>query len=80
MRVTVCHRRTPEAIHSLRGAGLHTVDAAGVREQTIKSLAVYERTLRERFGLEVEGVEALWAKVWASHVDWMANQKSAAEA
>ncbi len=79
VRVTVCHRRTPEAIHSLRGAVLRTVDAAGATEQAVESLAVYGQTLRDVFGLEIEQVEALWAKVWASHVAWVEDQVATAE-
>ena len=71
VRVTVCHRRTPQAIHSLRGAVLRTINALGTTEHTIESLADYAQTLRDGFGLEIENIDALWAKVWASHVAWM---------
>ncbi len=75
VRNTVCHRRTPDAIHSLRGAVLRRIDASGVTERTIESLAVYKQTLRNVFELQVEGVDVLWTKVWASHVAWVANQQ-----
>lgn len=75
VQVAVCHRRTPDAIHSLRGAVLRTIRAVGVTERTIESLAAYERTLRDVFGLQIDEADALWEKVWTSHVAWVESQQ-----
>ncbi|MFO7169342.1 MAG: arylamine N-acetyltransferase [Chloroflexota bacterium] len=69
VRVAVCHRFTPERILSLRGAVLANVTPADVTKRVIADADDYRRVLREQFDLEID-VEALWPKVWESHLAW----------
>jgi len=70
VRVAVCHRFTPGGILSLRGAVLSSTTSQGVATRVIGDADEYERVLRERFDLRVDGVAALWEKVWESHRRW----------
>ena len=71
VRVTVCHRITPESILSLRGAVLSTVTRDGLHTHTIESAQEYDRTLRERFDLDLANVAPLWDTVWERHLAWV---------
>ena len=76
VRLTVCHRFTPEGIVSLRGAQLQKVKATGFQEETITDFAHYQKVITEDFGLTLE-LEPLWEKVWQSHLVWQASLKHA---
>jgi len=74
VQTTVCHRRTPEGIASLRGAVLRLITADGTDERIIGNFDHYVETLDSLFGLHLPEDEAarLWAKVWERHASWAA--------
>lgn len=81
VRVAVCHRLRVDGAVSLRGAVLSEVSAQGTTERTIETLVEYKRALRETFGvrierIDIERIDALWEKVWASHAAWVQTQES----
>ncbi|MGE0461818.1 MAG: arylamine N-acetyltransferase [Vicinamibacterales bacterium] len=77
VKTTVCERFVPAGLVMLRGAVLRQVTAAGVTTDVLRDAGEYERALRECFGLEVPGLEALWSKVQARHLEWEAAQAAA---
>jgi N-hydroxyarylamine O-acetyltransferase len=74
VKSTVCQRFTPDGLVTLRGAVLQRVTEAGCSSQTIERARDYREVLRDVFGLEPEGVEALFPRVWTRHEEWMASQ------
>ena len=74
VKSTVCERMLPNGILMLRGAVLREVHAEGVTTAVVESAAAFDRVLRERFDLAIAGVEALWPRVWARHLEWQAEQ------
>ena len=74
VKSTVCERMLPNGILMLRGATLREVHAEGVTTEVIDSAAAFDRVLRERFDLAIAGVEVLWPRVWARHLEWQAEQ------
>lgn len=73
VRTTVCQRYDAGAFLTLRGAVFKTVTPDGVTERVLEHRAEYETVLREEFGLEIPEVSAIWAKVWARHLEWAAS-------
>jgi N-hydroxyarylamine O-acetyltransferase len=71
---TVCERFERNGLVMLRGAVLREVSAGGVTTHVVQDAAEYHRVLRDRFDLTVPGVEALWPRVWARHLQWQAEQ------
>ncbi len=71
VRVVVCHRFSADAIHSLRGAVLQTLDSAGRRSTTLDTLPAYRRALSDVFGLDLPDIASLWHKVWTAHQAWL---------
>jgi N-hydroxyarylamine O-acetyltransferase len=80
VRVTVCQRFTPEGINTLRGAVLIRLTASGELKHTISSVEEYEQVLRQDFMLEVPNLHELWARVWQSHLAWVAHSTNATSA
>ncbi|MCC7179326.1 MAG: arylamine N-acetyltransferase [Acidobacteria bacterium] len=78
VKTTVCERFVPAGLVMLRGAVLRQVTAAGVTTDVLRDAEEYERALRECFGLAVPGIEGLWPRVWARHLEWEAAQAAAA--
>ncbi len=74
VRATVCHRFTPQGLVSLRGAMLKQITEAGSSEEEIQSAQRYADVLEQTFGLDRTIADALWEKVWQSHVVWKAEQ------
>lgn len=72
VRVTVCQRFKPEAVLSLRGAVLETLDAEGSRERVVNSFDEYRYLMTEGFGLTLPDLEPLWERVWQGHLKWQA--------
>jgi N-hydroxyarylamine O-acetyltransferase len=68
---TVCQRLLPDGFATLRGAVLTTVRERGVEKRVIDSEADYKTVLRDVFGLELPGVNDLYAKVWQRHLVWL---------
>ncbi|MEO8395483.1 MAG: arylamine N-acetyltransferase [Chloroflexota bacterium] len=68
---TVSFHFTPQGYVALRGAVLTTVTAQGVTEQIVDNSATYEQVLNSQFGLQIDGIEPLWEKVWARHQAWL---------
>jgi N-hydroxyarylamine O-acetyltransferase len=63
----VCQRHSPSAIKVLRGRVLKTISSAGVREDTLGSREEFAWTLKNDMGLEIEGIDTIWAKVVDRH-------------
>ena len=74
VKSTVCERFTPRGLVMLRGAVLREVTAAGVTTNVVEDLAEYRGVLRDRFDLAVPGIDVLWPRVWARHLEWQAEQ------
>lgn len=74
VKSTVCERWRPDGLVMLRSATLREVTAAGVRDRVITDPGDYARVLRDGFGLAPAGLDALWPKVWARHLAWLAEQ------
>lgn len=70
VRTTVCQRITADALYTLRGAVLTTLTAAGSTQRTLETVTDYKAALLETFKLELPGVDALWDKIWARHLEW----------
>ena len=70
VRVVVCHRMTETGVQSLRGAVLQTITNGTETSRTLETQDEYETVLREVFDLQVD-TNKLWAKVWASHLEWL---------
>ncbi len=77
VRMTVCHRFTPQGLVSLRGATLKHITAAGVGEEEIQSPQRYAEVLGHIFGLDSALATALWDKVWQRHMTWKQEQAHA---
>lgn len=73
VRTTVCQKATPAGFLTLRGARLTTSGPRGESSRLLESAPEFERALRDHFGLEIPGVERLWEKVWARHLEWLAS-------
>lgn len=73
VRLTVCHRFTPEGFVTLRGATLRTITEAGAQERIITTHADYLATLTDVFDLPLPNTEPLWEKVWRDHQAWVAT-------
>ncbi|MEZ5420752.1 MAG: arylamine N-acetyltransferase [Vicinamibacterales bacterium] len=73
VRSTVCERMLPTGLIMLRGASLREVRAEGVTTAVVGSAGDYDRVLRERFDLAIPGIETLWPRVWARHLQWLAE-------
>ncbi len=80
VKSTVCERLLPSGLLMLRGATLREVHADGVTTEVLESAAAFDRVLRERFDLAIAGVETLWPRVWARHLEWQAEQAGHAAA
>lgn len=74
---TVCHRRLPDGVISLRGAILRTMTPEGTEEQIIDTHADYDRTLREKFDLHLDDTATMWEKIWERHQAWVKSLESA---
>lgn len=77
VRLTVCHRRTPDGVVSLRGAVLARVTANGETTSTITSAEEYAQTLRTEFDLDSPDLAALWPIVWERHIVWLQSISAA---
>jgi N-hydroxyarylamine O-acetyltransferase len=73
VQTTVCQRFAPEGIATLRGAVLKNLTRDGQKRRILNTEYEYEKTLREMFGLELPNSSDLYAKVWQSHLDWLAS-------
>ena len=73
VRTTVCQRITSDALYTLRGAVLTTLTATGSTQRTLETPADYKATLLETFKLELPEADSLWGKVWARHLEWLAQ-------
>lgn len=74
VRTTVCHHFTPDGrLITLRGAVLTSISETGKSEQVVDNFASYEQLLDRDFGLRLPDLDALWAKVWARHLAWVAE-------
>ena len=71
---TVCERFEPGGLVILRAATLREVRADGVSSRVVRDGADYDRVLRERFGLAIPDVDALWARARQQHEAWQARQ------
>lgn len=71
---TVCQRFVPGGFVTLRGAVLRHVTAAGVTTHTVTRAREYCDVLRDTFGLEPRGIEALFPRIQARHREWLASQ------
>lgn len=80
VKSTVCERMLPSGLLMLRGATLREVHADGVTTEVLESAAAFDRVLRERFDLAIAGIETLWPRVWARHLEWQAEQAGHAAA
>jgi N-hydroxyarylamine O-acetyltransferase len=78
VKSTVCERFVPGGLVMLRGAVLRQVTAAGVTTDVLRDAGEYERALRQCFDLVVPGIDALWPRVWARHLQWQAEQAASA--
>jgi len=78
VKSTVCERFVPGGLVMLRGAVLREVSAGGVTTDAVQDAAEYDRVLRDRFDLAVPGIDALWRRVWARHLEWQAEQAAGA--
>ena len=58
---------------TLRGAVYRRISTDGVVDRTIENADVYRAVLDEHFDLRVEGVEALFPRVWERHLAWSAG-------
>jgi N-hydroxyarylamine O-acetyltransferase len=76
VRVVVCHRMTETGVQSLRGAVLQTISNGIETSRTLETREQYDTVLSEVFDLQVQ-TEALWSKVWASHLTWLKNLPAA---
>jgi N-hydroxyarylamine O-acetyltransferase len=76
VRTTVCQRITEDALYTLRGAILTTLTAQGKTERTVENADDYRTTLRETFKLELPETEQLWEKIWARHLEWLAQNQT----
>ena len=74
VKSTVCERFVPSGLVMLRGAVLRDVRAGGVTTDVVRDATEYARVLRERFDLDVPGIEAIWPRVWARHLEREAEQ------
>ena len=72
VRTTVCQRITSDALYTLRGAVLTTLTAAGNSQRILETALDYNATLLETFNLKLPEVDALWEKIWARHLEWIA--------
>ncbi len=77
VRLSVCYRFVPEGVLSLRGATLGRLGREGLHEEVLETKEAYGRVLREAFGLEPDGLDKLWGKVWQNHLAWRSAQASA---
>jgi N-hydroxyarylamine O-acetyltransferase len=80
VKASVCQRFVPGGLVTLRGVVLRHVTATGVASRVVQGALEYDLALREHFGLEVPGVNALFARVWSRHQEWMAAQGAVADA
>ena len=71
VRTTVCQRMTREALYTLRGAVLTTLNTTGTTERTLEGLADYQEVLLQIFSLELAQSPDLWEKIWARHLAWL---------
>lgn len=71
VRLTICHRFTPQGIVSLRGAMLKQYTPDNVAEQIIESAAQYTAIMTNVFGLREMPAERLWPRVWQNHLSWI---------
>ena len=60
----------------LRGAVLREVTASGVATRTVQDADDYMQVLRERFGLDLPEMRALWPTVWVRHLEWEAASRA----
>ena len=74
VRSTVCQRFLPDGLVTLRSASYRRVTARGVDDRVLDSAEEFERVVREEFRLNLPELRALWPRVWARHLEWMASQ------
>lgn len=74
VKSTVCERFAPTGLVMLRGAVLREVSAGGVTTHVVQEATEYDRVLRDLFDLAVPGIDVLWPRVWARHLQWQAEQ------
>jgi N-hydroxyarylamine O-acetyltransferase len=79
VRLTVCHRHTPEGIVSLRGAVLSLVTVECVVTHTVSSLEEYVQTLKTPFTLDLFQAAQLGPRVWEWYCAWVEEQSTASE-
>lgn len=79
VKSTVCERFVPGGLIMLRGAVLREVSAGGVTTHVVQDASEYDRVLRDRFGLAVPDIDALWRSVWVRHLQWQAEQAADAQ-
>ncbi len=70
VRTTVCQRITADALYTLRGAVLTTLNIAGSTQRTLETATDYRATLLETFKLKLPEADALWGTIWARHLEW----------
>ena len=76
VRLTVCHRFTPNGLLSLRGAVLTTTTEQGASTRTLASAAEYDAVLRGQFDLHIADSARLWEMVWAHHQAWLGQMQA----
>jgi len=65
VRTATARRWTTDGLLALKGGTLRTVTGDDVRTEDVPDAAAYASAMRDRFGLEVEGADALWARIAA---------------
>jgi N-hydroxyarylamine O-acetyltransferase len=73
VRTTVCQRATREALYTLRGAVLSTLNATGKTERVVENLSDYQAVLHQVFNLELPQTPMLWEKIWERHLAWQSS-------
>ena len=71
----VCQRFHRGELSILRGRVLKVVDANGVTQRTLDSVAAYRDVLDRRFDIELPEVELLWGRISQRHAAWLEQQQ-----
>ena len=72
VRLTHCHRFTPNKLLSLRGVVLQIISSEGEHERVIDTFGDYEKVMTGSFGLPLKDLRSLWERVWQGHLAWQA--------
>lgn len=69
-------RRDADGVDVLRGCHLIRIDGSGRTERDVTDPSDWAELVRDRFGLSAELAAALWPRVFAAHLDWLARRDS----